>query len=822
MRKNTVVNHENENLMDTILREMSATFSHDYDPFNIAHFVGVLLVLKKHGVLKVNSNIPNLSLLIKEDAFMSHDMTTFAQRVVKDLTTPSVKKIVLLIAVSEFSEGEYLRWYDYFLDGLLTHIKTLSFYYVPPTFATLVDALLPANTKKVFNPFGGLMRFATDMERYQALEACEIDPDIWGVGLLRLELSDNAGKALFYKRNVNCWTSDKYDAIVTIPPFNVKIQMEKSFSNSNGPEESEGIAISRLEESTTSEGCCITFVSRSFLWSSGDKARIREWATNNRYIDTIILLPKNLLETTSIPVVCLVLRKKSYHKDGVRMIDASNYFTHFRYKNNLNIDEIMDAYHQDIEKISATISFEEIEANDFSWNVEDYLHQEVIDCPDGYSLVRVEDIVHFPQITKSTENHSGIVVKISNLSEDWTHPYVDVDSIDKLNPVNGCVKITQEAILLSTIRSLKPSIVKASADRPIYVNQDILVAIPNEGVDAEYLCMILAKSNIPTIGLGVPLISKSRILRLQIALPELIVQKNLYREASREKALSTIKELGLQELIEQMRADYINVVRTRKHDMMPYVRELGSFERTIRHYVSKRDDMSDFSEKMNSLLDRYKENLAKLSELINIFSEEEQFGEPEQFNLNKYLIELETSHDESKGYWIEYDRDDNALAEYGIPVSLGVYTDTFEPVDPDSKLGKELIEEENEFPVIVEINHLDFERLVRNIIENAITHGFTDSNRKDYGIGIDLTVDMERGMFQIDFSNNGTPLPTGMDKQRYGLLGEKAGLTGRTGRGGYIIKSIVEHYHGDYDVFMNGSNTVVRILLPIAHYDYDI
>lgn len=265
----------------------------------------------------------------------------------------------------------------------------------------------------------------------------------------------------------------------------------------------------------------------------------------------------------------------------------------------------------------------------------------------------------------------------------------------------------------------------------------------------------------------------------------------------------------------------MNEVRTRKHDMMPYVRELGSFERTIRHYVSKRDDMPDFSEKMNSLLDRYKDNLAKLSELINIFSEEQQFGEPEQFNLNKYLIELETSHDESKGYWIEYDRDDNALAEYGIPVSLGVYTDTFEPVEPDSKWGKELIEEECKFPVIVEINHLDFERLVRNIIENAITHGFTDPNRNDYGIGIDLTVDMERGMFQIDFSNNGTPLPSGMDKQRYGLLGEKAGLTGRTGRGGYIIKSIVEHYHGDYDVFMNGSNTVVRILLPIAHYDYE-
>ena len=60
-----------------------------------------------------------------------------------------------------------------------------------------------------------------------------------------------------------------------------------------------------------------------------------------------------------------------------------------------------------------------------------------------------------------------------------------------------------------------------------------------------------------------------------------------------------------------------------------------------------------------------------------------------------------------------------------------------------------------------------------------------------------------------------------MNKQRYGILGEKAGSTGRTGRGGYVVKSIVEHYHGDYDVFVDGKNTVIRVLLPIAPYDYE-
>ena len=103
--------------------------------------------------------------------------------------------------------------------------------------------------------------------------------------------------------------------------------------------------------------------------------------------------------------------------------------------------------------------------------------------------------------------------------------------------------------------------------------------------------------------------------------------------------------------------------------------------------------------------------------------------------------------------------------------------------------------------------------------ENAIQHGFTDSSRNDYNITTRLSVNPELQMFQIDVVNNGTPLPKGFDKWRYGIKGEKAGPKSGTGEGGYIVKSIVEHYKGEYDVFSsetsNGVQTTVRILLPI-------
>ncbi len=108
----------------------------------------------------------------------------------------------------------------------------------------------------------------------------------------------------------------------------------------------------------------------------------------------------------------------------------------------------------------------------------------------------------------------------------------------------------------------------------------------------------------------------------------------------------------------------------------------------------------------------------------------------------------------------------------------------------------------------------DLHRAVNNIIENARKHGFTDASKTNYIVRIRLSIN-EDDMFQIDFRNNGNPLPDGMNKMRYGIKGEKAGKTAGTGLGGSYVKSFVEHYGGDYDIFMEEGWTVVRICLPI-------
>ena len=149
------------------------------------------------------------------------------------------------------------------------------------------------------------------------------------------------------------------------------------------------------------------------------------------------------------------------------------------------------------------------------------------------------------------------------------------------------------------------------------------------------------------------------------------------------------------------------------------------------------------------------------------------------------------------------DNDEPAYIDDNLGIEEPAYVDDYLNLQSLTKI-----------PLIL-ISPNDIQRAVNNIIDNARKHGFTDHNRKDYEVKISMSIDIEKNMFLIDFSNNGNPLPEGMDKMRYGIKGEKAGKTGGTGIGGSYIKKFVEHYGGDYDIFMDNGWIVIRIYLPI-------
>ena len=581
----------------------------------------------------------------------------------------------------------------------------------------------------------------------------------------------------------------------------------------NRTEFSDTVALRRFESSTTENGELFTYVPLSVLFSESEE-ELRHELTSKGYIDTIITLPSGILPHTSIPTALIILRKRHTVDLPIRMTNGSSFYTEVGKKRILDVESVLSALDNSTKTLQ--VSLAQIEDNQWSWNINVYSESLDRQHPEGYVRKKLGDIVSTPDMERHFDDNKGPVVKISDLS-DSPYDYIKSPSDFPVGEdLRNTVKCSEPVLLLSTIRALKPTFCDASKESPIFVSKNIVAfRLSDLSVDQGYLCYELSDAQITPAGTVIPNFTRSSILRMNLYFPPTVEeQRKLFFARKKEAKLGQAKELGLQEVIDGMKAEYINIIRTRKHDMRPYVRELGSVERIMRHYVSQKEAMEDFTEKMTSLLDQYHIALKKLSELIDIFSEEEKFGKPEAFNVDKFLYDLEINNDEEvSGYTLEYDCDDNALQEYGLPVHESWSIIRSHRIDWLSYLKEK---DADIVPLIIDIAPLDFERMVRNIIENARTHGFTNPDRDDYFIGVYLTVNAERDMFQIDFSNNGTPLPKGMDKNRYGLLGEKAGITGGTGRGGYVVKSIVEHYHGDYDIFMDGTRTVVRILLPIS------
>lgn len=383
-----------------------------------------------------------------------------------------------------------------------------------------------------------------------------------------------------------------------------------------------------------------------------------------------------------------------------------------------------------------------------------------------------------------------------------------------------------------------------------YVCVDIIpYLVPKKGVDHRYIAALLLT---PEVKQQVEFICDGTITTytMSLILDKIIVPNHTPKQrmqfladASYSSLLSARDKMEKEfdEKFNKMKTEYINEVRMRKHDIRPHLRQIRSLHNLMLHYLENINDIEELKESLKKKLVDCNKAIVSTSELVDHLADEERFGEPERLNLEKFLKDYIINHRdecfslqycneaikhnggdfifklmelaENSGLTLEqFVKKIDCSDENNIKIlKSGDYILSLKKHANDQGLSIEQLVSSN--TLYVNIAPFDLKRLVDNIILNASRHGF-DKKRNDYFISINVKTDVDRDMYQIDFCNNGNPLPIGMNKERYGLKGEKAGINAGTGRGGYIVKSIVEHYGGDYDVFSNGDITTIRIYLP--------
>lgn len=347
----------------------------------------------------------------------------------------------------------------------------------------------------------------------------------------------------------------------------------------------------------------------------------------------------------------------------------------------------------------------------------------------------------------------------------------------------------------------------------IVAYRQLVCLVPKKGIDVRYVAALLltpeVRNQIISICEGEVDAQLFPLIMDKIIVPSHTdLERATFLSEANYKAIGSSKK-KMEDRLNEKKAEYINEVRMRKHDMRPHLRQMASSERLMLHYLDNINDIEDLKKLLKKQISTSHNALQSLSELVEHLSNEERFGEPECVNLNDYFHNIEKNSEVNFTIKVSCEK---ALAQRKKEIEELKEKNKKENVPSMQDMDEKTI---TECSLDVYIAPVDLDRIVNNIIENARRHGgLSDGRKSDYYISIDVKIDYQRDMYQIDFSNNGKPLPKGMTKERYSLKGEKAGPNAGTGSGGYIVKSIVEHYGGDFDLFSTDGITTIRIYLP--------
>ena len=777
----------------------------------------------------------------------------------------------------------------------------------------LYEILKKENVTEVYNPFSGLGSLGLHPDlKYTGQEFDRLSVL---VSKIRFYLSGNRNAVVNNSNSVDFWDHSfaKHQSIVSVLPVGYKMP-EMQYANYKFKTLEDYFLNLSMDEVTLCErGVVLAVLPTTRLYSIKSLFQTRSRLVSNNHVEAVVALPRYFTQANAD--MSLLVLKKGRQADSIRMVDATSMLRGGR----LDYERILSAIYFGENDKCVDVPIEDVMADNCNLNPLSYVLDFNVVIGEGSRIVNFTELAHPVPFVASKEKR-GKIVHRKHLSTDSINYVVNTSEISDEEFDLPCCKVTTRVLLLNKVGLLCPAVVEASEESPFYVQHYMdIYKVDTSVVDEGYLVYYLSKGyselkdklagihESSVGGLNAPL-TNAFFRKLRVALPDsLEQQKAIIKSVKQERALAKIQELHLEEVIAQMKAEYMDQVRLIRHDIRPHLRQLASIKKLISLRVSgfdisgldsegilqKRDE---FASQISQLMLKYDKALTSISELVEQLARENSFQEAEMFNVDRYFhslqgkksmgdvnfkvkyfcdcasllrahvmnpklyepsldemeddIDLETlcmilEFDGGTLYPIDfkwrfnelhkgidgvklYSEDELAVERelvqryledptYPSVPNIGTTQSIWKPTSVQESFENDFNQSMGFYDVFAQISSVDFERMVNNIISNAIDHGFS-SLSDDNEIYIRLSADSANERYVIDFMNNGKPFPQGLTRERYGLDREKAGPTGRTGSGGYIVKSISEHFGGDYDILMVDGNPTVRIYLPIVRY----
>lgn len=672
--------------------------------------------------------------------------------------------------------------------------------------AKLVDI---KSSQILFDPFAGfcmLLNEVTLGKENITVIANDLSRRVGSIGILNLLLSSNYNFSFYFSNAFENILPNDFDWIVSNPPImKNNIKGHGALKPLTNPIE---LIYSKLKP----RGKAIIVVPDSFLYSS-DKQYFgaREQILRDRSLRAVISLPSNIFHPYSGIAASILWVEKNLGNVQVFFADySSSSNSEFEYK----LDEFAGQVKRKVVVPSQSVYIDySIILNEESLNLlprKNILNRR-ISAVDLRNAVRLRDLITRKIIGKPValsnlnDDHDGIpYLRITDLSSSALTPTVVSPPSKYISDpellAHDVKMIEMGTILLARIgNTIKPTIY-GYHEAAVASSNILCFNVDESRVDIRFLVKELNSDYVKNqldaiqiVGSGPSYFREKDLLDLKILLLPLEEQKiivdHLHRETidqflkgdrvNKESFTSMVETIETKsEKVSDKIVREREIISSIKHRISQFVSPVSSDFQNLLFYYEKKDKDGTPVSMDDKISER--ENAANIR---NVFSRinDNLKGIGQTFDLmNKILY---------------YNKEDSHLEKVNITKVIDLaYNSVKERME---NIAYILVPETSLTPndLIVPVDKVQIEELLRNFFINSITHGF-DETIPEKVISIYLTKNATENLLELNLINNGKPFPDGFTLSDFITFGRKGTDSQGTGIGGYLMNKIVDNHEG--------------------------
>lgn len=679
--------------------------------------------------------------------------------------------------------------------------------------AKFVAKLLNVKQGSLYEPFAGDGFLGTLLDDSVSYKGKVICYDMKPIAKLNLLLHSKNSRSVEYNP-LSAWHEKQYDNIVMLPILSreplKRLQAYNLYDFQHLEDEPKNMLIVAAE-SCNQKSVSVHFPSVCF---SKEGVSLIKPLIDKDLMETVVLLPSNVLDGTNVQPLVLVTNKEKRKNGLVRFVDASHCFEEMSFSvKNFDVNSAVNlCLSNSNEKHVVEVPTSEVIDNKYMVYPLYYLNTKV-ECEDGKKIIPLSQCLK-QLSTKYANEKEGLFFSFNRRNSNAAEYIVKAEELQVRKMEGSQLRVVAENCLLWT-KFIKQFAYLKTNGKPVFVRPNFKAfKINEEVITPQYLLSELYKDYFveqldrfgkSTFGGHGAFMSVDEFLscKIQVPMSKLEQEKAVLDEQSfllGERAASL--EAAYQEKFE----DFVLGQRQRKHAVAQVLNEIMPTVQNIKDFIDNNESVSKDSvvsqrsgKKLGEYLSVLVEQTNKVIGMVDRFTSQDTYAQAEKVDLYDFLPSYVRSKEVNEICSIYFSPDVKDLIVPNYPICF----------PEDWKI------DENAH-CFVYISKKDLTQMLDNLIDNAKVYGF--GGRKEYGNEIMIAVSSNpygaKGMACIQVANNGELVSKGIDLNKLFTWG----IGKHTGIGCWQVKDIAEHFGGSVayeELLQSPYPCVFRINLPL-------